>query len=48
MHLDMPVKIEANVVVWVYQGRYGLITIDDVSEICGIVEQLMAEEAGLA
>jgi hypothetical protein len=48
MNLNIPIKMEANVVVWVYQGRYGLITIDDVSEICGIVEQLMAEEAGLA
>lgn len=53
MFTEWPIRVTANIVIWIYQSKYGLINFDGnaddiVSEAPGIVEQLMAEEMGLA
>jgi hypothetical protein len=53
MFAEFPIRVTANIVIWIYQSKYGLINFDGnadgiISEVQGIVEQLMAEETGLA
>ena len=36
-------EIKVNIVVWIYDCKYGLFHIDDISEAPYIVEQLIGE-----
>lgn len=43
-----PIEVTVHTVFWFYSDQWGWFTIDDVSEIIGIVEQMMAYSMGLA
>ena len=45
--MDSILNVNVHVVLWFYQGLYNFFTIDDISEVGGITEQLVAESSGL-